>query len=95
MIQAAGTDVAPGFLLARTLAKTILDTGSGNGTFLGTAVYVGGEEVVLVSELEAGWYRYVSEWRLHAYGTPGPLRRRRRLSMIRLRVTSPIATAET
>ena len=26
----------------------------------------------LVSELEAGWYRYVSEWRLHADGTIRP-----------------------
>jgi Cu2+-containing amine oxidase len=33
------------------------------------AVFVDGEEVELVSELEAGWYRYVSRWRLHANGT--------------------------
>jgi hypothetical protein len=24
---------------------------------------------VVVSEMEAGWYRYVSEWRLHVNGT--------------------------
>ena len=35
MIQAAGTKVAPGFLLCPTPAKTILDTGSDTGTFLG------------------------------------------------------------
>ena len=28
--------------------------------------------MVLVSELEAGWYRYVSRWRLHADGTIRP-----------------------
>jgi Cu2+-containing amine oxidase len=28
--------------------------------------------VVLVSEMEAGWYRYVSEWRLHTNGTIRP-----------------------
>jgi Cu2+-containing amine oxidase len=27
---------------------------------------------VLVSEMEAGWYRYVSEWRLHVDGTIRP-----------------------
>ena len=30
------------------------------------------KEVVLVSEMEAGWYRYVSEWRLHTDGTIKP-----------------------
>jgi hypothetical protein len=29
-------------------------------------------EVVLVCELQAGWYRYVSYWRLHADGTIRP-----------------------
>ena len=72
MIQAAGTNVAPGFLLCPKPAKTIIDSESDKGTFLGTAVYVDGQEVVLVSELEAGWYRYVSEWRLHANGTIRP-----------------------
>src|SRR6266536_464283 len=72
MIRAAGKTVAPGFLLCATPAKTILDTGSDKGTFLGTAIYVDGEEVVLVCELEAGWYRYVSQWRLHADGTIRP-----------------------
>ncbi len=36
------------------------------------AIYVQGLEVVLVSEMEAGWYRYISEWRLHANGTIRP-----------------------
>ena len=72
MIQAAGQNVAPGFMLCPQPAKTILDTGSDVGTFLGTAIYVDGQEVVLVCELEAGWYRYISEWRLHANGTIKP-----------------------
>lgn len=72
MIQAKGTDVALGFRLCSTPAKTILDTGSDTGNFLGVAIYVDGQEVVLVSEMEAGWYRYVSEWRLHANGTIRP-----------------------
>jgi Cu2+-containing amine oxidase len=58
--------------LCPTPAKTILDTGQDIGNFLGVAIYVQGQEVVLVSEMEAGWYRYVSEWRLHANGTIRP-----------------------
>lgn len=72
MIQATGTDVAPGFRLCPSPAQTILDTGSDTGNFLGTAIYVQGQEVVLVNEMQAGWYRYVSEWRLHANGTIRP-----------------------
>ncbi len=70
--QANGTDVAPGFRLCPNPAKTILDSGDDNGNFRGVAVYVKGQEVVLVSEMEAGWYRYISEWRLHANGTIRP-----------------------
>ncbi len=61
MIQAVGSDVAPGFRLHPSPAQTILDTGSDTGNFLGVAIYVDGLEVVLVSEIEAEWYRYVSE----------------------------------
>jgi hypothetical protein len=72
MLQATGKKVAPGFILCSTPAKTIVETESDHGTFLGTAIYVDGQEAVLVCELEAGWYRYVSEWRLHADGTISP-----------------------
>lgn len=72
MIKAAGADVAPGFRLCATPATTILDTGSDAGNYLGVAIFVQGPEVVLVSEMEAGWYRYLSEWRLHANGTIKP-----------------------
>jgi hypothetical protein len=66
---AQGSGPAPGFRLCPTPATTVLDTGDDHGNFRGVAVYVDDEEVVLVSELEAGWYRYVSRWRLHADGT--------------------------
>ena len=36
------------------------------------ALYVAGGEVVIVSQLQAGWYRYASEWRLAADGTIRP-----------------------
>jgi hypothetical protein len=72
MIEANGADVAPGFRLCPNPARTILDTGNDTGNFLGVGVYVQGREVVLVSEMQAGWYRYVSEWRLHTNGTIRP-----------------------
>ena len=71
-IQANGVDVAPGFRLCPAPATTILDTGSDAGNYGGVAIYVQGQEVVLVSEMEAGWYRYISQWRLHANGTIRP-----------------------
>lgn len=71
-INAVGQDVAPGFRLCNTPATTIMQTGSDIGNYLGVAIYVDGQEVVLVSEMEAGWYRYVSEWRLHTNGTIRP-----------------------
>jgi hypothetical protein len=72
MIEANGTDVGSGFRLCAAPARTILDTGNDTGNYLGVAVYVQGQEVVLVSEMQAGWYRYVSEWRLHTDGTIRP-----------------------
>ena len=73
MIQATGKDVAPGFRLCPDAGEDDpRRPASDTGNFLGTAIYVDGQEVVLVSELEAGWYRYVSEWRLHADGTIRP-----------------------
>jgi Copper amine oxidase, enzyme domain len=72
MFSARGADVAPGFRLCPNKAKTILESGRDRGDFRGVAVYIDGEEVVLVSELEAGWYRYISRWRLHADGTIEP-----------------------
>jgi Copper amine oxidase, enzyme domain len=72
-IQANGTNVGnTGFRLCSSPAKTILDTGSDTGNFLGTGIYISGPEVVFVSEMQAGWYRYVSEWRFDVRGTLRP-----------------------
>src|SRR5919199_988090 len=72
-IQATGTDVAPGIRRCPTPARTILDPPlTDTGNFRGVAIYREGQEVVVVSELEAGYYRYVSEWRLHDDGTIRP-----------------------
>jgi hypothetical protein len=72
MIQADGTDVAPGIRRSTAPAQTILESGTDTGNFLGVAIYRDGQEVVVVSEMEAGWYRYISRWRFHDDGTIRP-----------------------
>jgi hypothetical protein len=72
MFEAKGANPVPGFRLCANPAQTIIDSGNDTGNFSGVAVYIDGQEVVLVSELEAGWYRYISEWRFHADGTIRP-----------------------
>ncbi len=49
------------------IATTVVETRNDTGNFQGVAIYqenVGGvNEMVLVSEMNAGWYRYIMEWR--------------------------------
>ena len=71
-IQVTGIDPVPGFRLCNSPAATILDTGSDTGNFLGIVTYVQGQQAVLVSEMQAGWYRYLSEWRFDTNGTIRP-----------------------
>jgi Copper amine oxidase, enzyme domain len=70
--QAVGNDVIPGYRLCPAPATTILDTGVDGGNFRGVALYLQGSALVLVSVLQAGWYRYESQWRLHVDGTISP-----------------------
>ncbi|MGH9279474.1 MAG: hypothetical protein ACRD12_15405, partial [Acidimicrobiales bacterium] len=70
--EADGDDPVAGFRVGTTAPRTILDTGRGGGNFRGVALWLDGEELVILSQLEAGWYRYVSEWRLDAGGTIRP-----------------------
>jgi hypothetical protein len=75
MFQADGTDIvgAPGFRdCGTTPATTVLETGNDTGNFRGVALYRVGTEVVLVTEMEAGWYRYIHEWGFDADGTIHP-----------------------
>ncbi|WP_222268559.1 hypothetical protein [Modestobacter marinus] len=67
-----GSDPVPGIRVCPTPARTIIESGSDVGNFRGAAIYVEGTEVVIVSELAAGWYRYISQWRLAADGTIRP-----------------------
>ncbi len=58
------------------IATTSVETRNDFGNFQGVAIYqqdVGnGPEVVMVSELNAGWYRYIMEWRFGYDGTIRP-----------------------
>jgi hypothetical protein len=72
MLQADGTNVAPGFRQTTSAPETIIQSGTDDGNFLGTALWINGSQVTLRSELEAGWYRYISEWTLHTDGRIQP-----------------------
>jgi hypothetical protein len=69
---------APGIrILAQgQIATTAVESRNDTGNFQGVAIYrqnVGfGNEVVMVSEMNAGHYRYIMEWRFAADGTIRP-----------------------
>jgi hypothetical protein len=71
---AGATDPAPGIrILASGLkAKTALDSGVDFGNFQGVAIYTEGSETIMVTEMNAGWYRYIMEWRFDNNGTIRP-----------------------
>ena len=75
---AGATDPAPGIriLAAGQVATTAIETRNDTGNFQGVAIYtqdVGfGPEVILVTEMNAGWYRYIMEWRFSTDGTIRP-----------------------
>ena len=70
--DAEGDDPVAGFRVCASPARTILDTGEGGGGFRGVALWLDGDDLVIISQLAAGWHRYVSQWRLHAGGTIRP-----------------------
>ncbi len=67
-------DPADGIRIVPTgqIATTELDTGNDTGNFRGVAIYTQNNETVLVTELQAGWYRYIMEWRFANDGTIRP-----------------------
>lgn len=70
---ANGTTITQGILRASERPSTVHDTGNDRGNFYGVAVFEEDSELVLISELSAGWYRYVSEFRFSEDGTIQPL----------------------
>lgn len=67
-------DPVPGYRVCASAPRTIADRGEGGGGFRGVALFLDqeGGELVVLSQLQAGWQRYVSEWRLLADGTIRP-----------------------
>jgi hypothetical protein len=72
--QAIGTAVPghPEFRRCTMPPQTICESGADAGNFTGVAIFEEGDELVLISECEAGWYRYIPEWRLHKDGSIRP-----------------------
>jgi hypothetical protein len=70
--DAEGEDPVAGFRVCTSPPGTILETLTDGGGFRGVALWADGDEVVVGSQLEAGPYRYVNEWRLGADGTIRP-----------------------
>src|SRR4051794_2775063 len=61
---ADGNDpVGPGWRVCTSPPATILESGTDAGNFQGVAFWYADGELRIVSEVQAGWYRYVSEWR--------------------------------
>ncbi|GAA3446991.1 hypothetical protein [Planomonospora venezuelensis] len=72
--SATGTDpVGWGWRICDRAPKTILERPDNDaGDFQGVAFHDHGGELRIVSEIAAGWYRYVSEWRLADDGAVRP-----------------------
>ena len=75
---AGSTELTTGIrlLAAGQVATTSVETRNDTGNFQGVAIYQQdagfGPEIVLVTEMNAGWYRYVMEWRFSTDGTIRP-----------------------
>ena len=65
---AAALPFVPAFVVVATWIVWAPD----GGGYRGVALWADGDEVVVVSQLEAGPFRYVNEWRLGADGTIRP-----------------------
>ena len=77
--QATGTDVpaaGSGVRVASAPPSTLCESGtpgSDAGNFKGVAIYDQGDSLLLMTETNAGWYRYVMEWRLYMDGSFEPI----------------------
>jgi hypothetical protein len=67
-----GTNVTSGVRSCTIPATTQLETSVDTGNHQGIAFYTKEDETILVSEMSAGWYRYISEWRFGMDGTLKP-----------------------
>jgi hypothetical protein len=76
--DAGALNPAPGIriLAPGQVATTAIESRNDTGNYQGVAIYTestsNGQEVVLVTEMNAGWYRYIMEWRFATDGTIRP-----------------------
>jgi hypothetical protein len=70
--RADGVDLASGHRQCAETPLTVYDDGVDAGQFYGVAYFLRGDQVVLASEMRAGWYRYVQEWSFAPDGTMRP-----------------------
>lgn len=68
-----GDEITSGILKTKTPPKTIFETKQDFGNYRGVAIFEDASQLVLMSELSAGWYRYVSEFRFYPDGTIKPI----------------------
>jgi subtilisin-like proprotein convertase family protein len=71
--SAVGTDAAPGMRVTTAPPSTLCETAVDSGNFKGVALYDQGNALWLMTETNAGWYRYVMEWKLYLDGTIEPI----------------------
>jgi hypothetical protein len=70
---ADGTEPAgAGFRICSAPPQTILESGTDAGNFRGVAIWYADGVLRLVSEMSAGWYRYITDWSLHDDGRIQP-----------------------
>lgn len=71
--QANGKFAGEGFVICDKRPKTLLESESDTGNFQGVAIWAGDSAISMISETEAGWYRYITEWRFYTNGNILPL----------------------
>lgn len=70
--MANGSDLATGIRLCTSPPQTILESGTDAGNFSGVAIWDDRENVELVAEMSAGWYRYLMAWNFSDDGVIRP-----------------------
>lgn len=70
--RAQGELMTDGILQSNSAPQTIFDTDDDSGDFRGVTVYTVNGVTTLISEMEAGWYRYLSIWNFYPDGTIEP-----------------------
>lgn len=63
-----GTESPAGFYTSTAESATICVDGTDAGNFRGVGIQTTEDALILVSEMSAGWYRYLNGWKLYANG---------------------------